>query len=150
MSGATSRLQNANVVTKSGVSGSIWFVQVPRGERPEGCGAPIGPLPASEVASMILAGTVSADVLVAAPHGSRWVRATDVPVIAGLLDGAPTRRARESGLRAAARTDSDAPPTERSEPPISSGPPTPPTPRRSSGRFDETATSAGQNTRRQG
>ncbi|MBX3258500.1 MAG: hypothetical protein KF782_02200 [Labilithrix sp.] len=61
-------------------------------------GAPVGPLSTKAVAEAILAGRLPPDCWVAAPGGTRWLRALDVPVIAALLGGIPTRR-RASGMR---------------------------------------------------
>ncbi len=63
-------------------------------------GAPIGPLTTAAVAEAILAGQLPPDCWVAAPGGSRWLRAVDVPVIARVIEGLPTRR-RASGMRMA-------------------------------------------------
>jgi hypothetical protein len=66
-------------------------------------GAPIGPLSTKDIAEAILAGKLPPDVWVAAPNvplsQSRWLRATEVPVIAASLEGMPTRRRSESGMR---------------------------------------------------
>ena len=63
-------------------------------------GAHLGPWPTDGVAHQILAGRLSAEVWVAAPGGSQWMRALDVPEIAALIDGVPTRpKRRDSGLR---------------------------------------------------
>lgn len=62
-------------------------------------GDPLGPWATDAVADAILAGRLAPDVWVAAPGGPRWLRALDVPVIAGLVEGLPTRPRRESGLR---------------------------------------------------
>jgi hypothetical protein len=63
-------------------------------------GPPIGPLTTQAVAEAVLAGNLPPDCWVAAPGTTRWLRALDVPVIAKLLDGMPTRR-RPSGIRVA-------------------------------------------------
>jgi len=62
-------------------------------------GDPLGPWATDAVADAILAGKLAPDVWVAAPGGPRWLRALDVPVIAGLVEGLPTKPRRESGLR---------------------------------------------------
>ncbi len=62
-------------------------------------GDPLGPWSTDAVAEAILAGKLAPDVWVAAPGGPRWLRALDVPVIAGLVEGLPTRPRRDSGLR---------------------------------------------------
>ncbi|CAN5925822.1 hypothetical protein BH11MYX4_BH11MYX4_07040 [soil metagenome] len=63
-------------------------------------GDPLGPWSTDAVAEAMLAGKLAPDVLVAAPGGARWLRALDVPVIARLVEGIPTRpRRRDSGLR---------------------------------------------------
>jgi hypothetical protein len=63
-------------------------------------GPPLGPWSSERIASSILSGELAPDVWVAAPSGDRWLRAPDVPVIAALLHGVPTRpRRRQSGLR---------------------------------------------------
>jgi hypothetical protein len=63
-------------------------------------GAHLGPWPTEGVAHQILAGRLSAEVWVAAPGGTQWLRALDVPAIAALIDGVPTRpKRRDSGLR---------------------------------------------------
>lgn len=62
-------------------------------------GDPLGPWATEAVAEAILAGRLAPDVWVAAPGGPRWLRALDVPVIARLVDGIPTRPRRDSGLR---------------------------------------------------
>lgn len=60
----------------------------------------LGPWSTETVADAILKGKLGADVWVAAPGGQRWLRALDVPVIARLIEGVPTRpRRRDSGLR---------------------------------------------------
>ncbi len=60
----------------------------------------LGPWTTEVVANAILTGKLGPDVWVAAPGGPRWVRALDVPAIARLIDGLPTRhRRRDSGLR---------------------------------------------------
>ncbi|MBX3202456.1 MAG: DUF4339 domain-containing protein [Labilithrix sp.] len=71
---------------------SAWFVY-----RVDG--APVGPLTTKAVAEAILAGKLPPDCWIAAPGGTRWLRALDVPVIATLLGG-PEARRRASGLRA--------------------------------------------------
>jgi len=58
-------------------------------------GPPIGPLPTELIAEAILAGTYPPDVYVAAPGAMKWLRAQDVPNIAKLLQGIPTRRRTE-------------------------------------------------------
>ena len=63
-------------------------------------GDPLGPWSTDAVAEAMLAGKLAPDVLVAAPGGSKWLRALDVPVIARLVEGIPTKpRWRDSGLR---------------------------------------------------
>lgn len=62
-------------------------------------GDPLGPWTTDAVANAILASKLAPDVWVAAPGGPRWLRALDVPVIAGLVEGLPTRPRRDSGLR---------------------------------------------------
>lgn len=62
-------------------------------------GDPLGPWATDLVADAILTGKLAPDVWVAAPGGPRWLRALDVPVIAGLVEGLPTKPRRESGLR---------------------------------------------------
>lgn len=59
--------------------------------------AHLGPYSTEVVANAILAGRLSPEVWVAAPGGLRWLRALDVPVIAQLVDGMPTRR--RSGMQ---------------------------------------------------
>ena len=62
-------------------------------------GPPIGPVAAKAVAEAILAGRLPPDCWVCpARSGARWLRASSVPVIAGVMDAVPTRR-RPSGLR---------------------------------------------------
>jgi hypothetical protein len=60
---------------------------------------PLGPWSTEDVAQAILDGTLAPDVWVAAPGGPRWLRALDVPFIARLVDGVPTKPRRDSGLR---------------------------------------------------
>ena len=61
---------------------------------------PLGPLSTEAVAEAILAGTLSPDIWVASPGGQRWVRAMEVPVIASIVEGIPTRPRRiDSGMR---------------------------------------------------
>lgn len=55
-------------------------------------GAPLGPLSTRVIVDAMLAGKLPLDVFVAAPGSMRWLRATEVPVIVRLFDGAPTRR----------------------------------------------------------
>ena len=63
-------------------------------------GAPLGPWSTDAVAEAMLGGTLAPDVLVAAPGGGRWLRALDVPVIARVVEGIPTKqRLHDSGLR---------------------------------------------------
>ena len=63
-------------------------------------GDPLGPWSTDTVANAILAGKLAPDVWVAAPGGPRWLRGLDVPVIARLVEGLPTKPTRrESGLR---------------------------------------------------
>lgn len=106
-------------------------------------GAYLGPWPTETVAHEILNGRLGPDVWVAAPGGERWVRATDIPVIARLIDAVPTKpKRRDSGMflrtlddvESAAQTlkmpamhaDDAAPPTDPNMAPIS--PPPTPTP----------------------
>lgn len=74
-------------------------------------GDPLGPWSTDTIADAILAGKLAPDVWVAAPGGPRWLHALDIPVIARLVDGIPTKpKRRDSGLRlipAAYRTDSE-------------------------------------------
>ncbi|MDB4933041.1 MAG: hypothetical protein JWP87_13 [Labilithrix sp.] len=75
-------------------------------------GDPLGPWSTDAVANAILAGKLAPDVWVAAPGGPRWLRALDVPVIARLAEGIPTRPRRDSGLRlipGARTSDGDGP-----------------------------------------
>lgn len=60
---------------------------------------PVGPWPTEVIAEAILAGRLSPEIWIAAPGGPRWLRALDVPVIARLVEGVPTRPRRDSGLR---------------------------------------------------
>lgn len=63
-------------------------------------GDPLGPWSTAAVAEAMLGGKLAPDVLVAAPGGARWLPALDVPVIAKLVEGIPTKpRTRDSGLR---------------------------------------------------
>ena len=55
-------------------------------------GPPMGPLSAKAVADAILAGTLPPDCWVCAPGGSRWLRATSVPVIANSVAAGMRRR----------------------------------------------------------
>jgi hypothetical protein len=111
-----------------------WFVYQHDGDY-------LGPWPTETVAHEILSGKLGADVWVAAPGGERWVRAMDIPVIARLIEGVPTKpKRRDSGLflktiddDSAAQTlrmpvirpDEDVP-TDPGMPPVS--PPPTPTP----------------------
>lgn len=62
-------------------------------------GAYLGPWPTETVAHEILSGNLGPDVWVAAPGSERWVRALDIPVIARLIEGVPTKpRRRDSGM----------------------------------------------------
>lgn len=84
--------------SQGGAASPQWFIY-----REDG--PPIGPLPTELVADAILAGTFAPDVLVAAPGGTKWLKALDVPNIARLIQGTPTRRGpaelgRRSGLGA--------------------------------------------------
>ena len=72
---------------------SDWYVYREEGE-------PIGPWSTAQVAEAVLDGTLSPEAWVAAPGGSKWLRALDVPVIAQLVDGIPTRQVRVSNQRA--------------------------------------------------
>jgi hypothetical protein len=72
-------------------------------------GPPIGPLSTQAVAEAILGGRLPPDCWVAAPGGSRWLRAIDVPVIQRIVEGLPTRR-RVSGERMATLPSPVAPP----------------------------------------
>ena len=88
----------------------------------------LGPLTTEALVEAIFSGTIRSDVWIAAPGGSKWTRALEVPVVARLLDGLPTRRHRESGMRIVPgsnptplvsdmrATVPDAPPTERTDP----------------------------------
>jgi hypothetical protein len=61
---------------------------------------PLGPWSTEDVAQAILDGRLTPDVWVGAPGGPRWLRALDVPSIARLVEGEPTKpRRRDSGLR---------------------------------------------------
>ncbi len=60
--------------------------------------APLGPLRTVDIADAILAGRLSPDTWIAAPGSSQWVSAMNVPDIARLVDGMPTRR-HDSGMR---------------------------------------------------
>ncbi len=71
---------------------AVWFVYRHEGQH-------LGPLTTEAVVEQILAGTLGTDVWIAAPGGPRWLRALEVPIIAQLIDGQPTRRRRDSGLR---------------------------------------------------
>ncbi|MBX3192285.1 MAG: DUF4339 domain-containing protein [Labilithrix sp.] len=62
-------------------------------------GDPLGPWSTEAVAEAILNGKIPPDVWVAAPGGSRWLRALDVPAIEALASGIPTVPRRDSGLR---------------------------------------------------
>ena len=63
-------------------------------------GDPLGPWSTDAVAEAMLGGKLAPDVLVAAPGGARWLRALDVPVIAKLVEGIPTKpTTRDSRLR---------------------------------------------------
>ncbi len=84
---------------------SHWYVY--RGDEP-----PLGPWTTETVAENILSGTLAPDTWVAAPAGSKWLRARDVPVIAALVDGSPTTRARGGAAIA------QAPDTFRTPPPL--------------------------------
>jgi hypothetical protein len=69
-----------------------WFVYQHDGDY-------LGPWPTETVADAIMKGKLGADVWVAAPGGERWVRAMDIPVIARLVEGVPTKpKRRDSGL----------------------------------------------------
>ena len=61
-----------------------WYVYQDDGE-------PLGPWTTEAVAESILAGKFSPEIWVAPPGGARWLRALDVPVIARLVEGIPTR-----------------------------------------------------------
>ena len=54
-------------------------------------GDPLGPWTTDAVAEAILAGKLCPEIWVAPPGGARWLRALDVPVIARLVEGIPTR-----------------------------------------------------------
>jgi hypothetical protein len=86
-------------------------------------GAPLGPLSTKTLAEAILAGTLPQDVWVAAPGGTKWLRAIDVPVIAALLQGLPTRRPRESGMRMVTAPLPRAPLPKAAPPPKAALPP---------------------------
>ena len=60
-------------------------------------GQPLGPWSTDAVAEAMLGGKLAPDALVAAPGGGRWLRALDVPVIARVVEGIPTKH--DSGLR---------------------------------------------------
>lgn len=63
-------------------------------------GAHLGPWSSERLAEAILDGVVASDVWVAAPGGTRWMRALDVPAIAALLDDVPLGPPRrDSGMR---------------------------------------------------
>lgn len=71
-----------------------WYVYQHDGEY-------LGPWPTETVAHEILSGKLSAEVWVAAPGSERWVKATDIPVIARLIEGLPTLpkpKRRDSGM----------------------------------------------------
>ncbi len=80
---------------------------------------PMGPLSAKAVAEAILAGALPPDCWVCAPGGSRWLRATTVPVIAGLLEGVPTRR-HASGTRMVTSPMPSSPTVATARPPMDS------------------------------
>lgn len=67
-----------------------------------GTEAPLGPWTSEVVAEAILAGSLEPSAWVAAPGGSRWLPAAEVPVIAGLLEGHPTRRSSQGAVIARA------------------------------------------------
>jgi len=73
---------------------------------------PLGPWTTEAVAESILAGTLEPTTLVAAPGGTRWLRACDVPVLGRLLDGSPTRRGVQSAVLARAPDTHRTPPPE--------------------------------------
>lgn len=129
-----------------------WYVYQHDGEY-------LGPWPTETVAHEILNGKLSPEVWVAAPGSERWVRATDIPVIARLIEGLPTMpkpKRRDSGMflrtlddvesaaqtlkMPAIRADED-PPTDPGMPPVS--PPPTPTP-----TFTSTLESSGNRRRR--
>ena len=60
--------------------------------------APLGPWTTERVAEAILSGEFEPGTWVAPPGGARWLRALDIPVIAKLIDGMPTRPRREGTL----------------------------------------------------
>lgn len=63
-------------------------------------GAHLGPWSSERLAEAIREGVVASDVWVAAPGGTRWMRALDVPAIAALLDDVPLGPPRrDSGMR---------------------------------------------------
>ncbi len=86
---------------------------------------PLGPWPTEVVADAILAGRLDPGTWVAAPAGSKWLRASDVPVIARRLEGQPTRR---SAQGAHVPPGADAPDTHRSAPLDAPPPGDPPAP----------------------
>ena len=109
-------------------------------------GPPLGPWSTEHIADAILRGELSHEIWVAAPGGSRWLRALDVPNIAQRVEGVATRRRRESGFVVVGTTDyaattmmvkegevelvPDDAPTERTlAPPAPPSSPTPPTTR---------------------
>ena len=62
--------------------------------------AALGPWSTEVVADAILSGNLAPDIWVASPGGQRWVRALEVPVIASIVQGNPTRPKRfDSGMR---------------------------------------------------
>lgn len=60
---------------------------------------PLGPWSTEVIAQAILEGRLAPDIWVAAPGGPRWLRALDVPFIARLVEGLPTKPRRDSGMR---------------------------------------------------
>lgn len=116
-----------------------WYVYQHDGEY-------LGPWPTETVAHEILSGKLSPDVWVAAPASERWVKATDIPVIARLIEGLPTLpkpKRRDSGMflrtlddiESAAQTlklpairPEEDTPTDPGMPPISPWPQPTPTP----------------------
>lgn len=116
-----------------------------------GDGLVVGPMSTDAIAQGILDGALPVDVRVAAPRVNKWLRATDVPVIAALLDSEPTQ-ARVP--RTVDEPMSELPETVDAKTPRATGvvpagtvldaePTTRPTPPPRLPKFDETAPSAG-------
>lgn len=68
------------------VTESEWFIY-------RSDGPPAGPVSTRSVAEAILTGELPPDCWLAAPHGKRWLRAVDVPVVANVLNGSATEKA---------------------------------------------------------